>query len=300
MLNGIDISKWDAGWTPDNAVNPIGFVIQRASWALYKDSGFDTLLSEVLKIPIRGAYHYYSSGVPWKLQADLLLATVVDKGFAFYVLDYEQGFNNLSARTIAEAAEFVKYIKDQTGRPCLIYFNPDTFKINIMPNNYGTWANLQDVWIAQYPRSIGQKPLASAPALPSGLKTWRIWQYGADVANTAGKNAGRDYGGITPSMDLNYYNGTAEQMLAWLNLPVSPPPPPPPSRPAVVVVLAGVKVRKGPGGNFAQVGTLAVGTKVQILAEQKDASGNTWGQISTGWACMIYLGHVYIKYTDVP
>lgn len=39
MIIGVDISKYNLGWNPDKAVKPISFVIQRASWASYKDSG---------------------------------------------------------------------------------------------------------------------------------------------------------------------------------------------------------------------------------------------------------------------
>jgi len=216
---GVDVSKYNIGWDPDKALKPIDFVIQRASWSMYKDEKFDELLPGVAKIGVRGAYHYYSSGVSWKAQADLFLRIVADKGFHFYVVDYERAYNSLSARTIAEVSEFVKYVKAKTGKRCLIYFNPDVFKVDIRARGYGTWANMQDVWIAQYPYSIGQIPLATAPALPLGLSSWNIWQYGGgDINFTAGRHAGPDYGGGLAGMDLNYYNGSLDQMKAWLGI----------------------------------------------------------------------------------
>ena len=125
---GVDVSKYNAvfdtsgnyvGWNPDNAKKPISFVIQRASWSMYKDENFDVIYKQVIKIPVRGAYHYYSSSVPWKTQADFFLNVVKDKDFHFYVVDYESGYNVLDGRTIAEASEFVKYVKTQTGKKCL-------------------------------------------------------------------------------------------------------------------------------------------------------------------------------------
>ena len=238
---GIDVSKYDLGWKAANAVKPISFIIQRASYGIITDEQFAALLPEVQKIPIRGAYHYYSSNTNWKPQADRFLSVVKDNGFHFFALDYEQSYNTLDARTIAEVAEFVKYIKAQTGKPCLFYTNPDTFNVYIKPFGFTAWLNDQDFWVAQYPKSAGQTLLATYPVLPTGVNNWRIWQYGADAANTAGKSAGKDYGGITPSMDLNYYNGTIEQMRKWLD--IAPPDPDP--APIVVTVK---RVESIPGG----------------------------------------------------
>ena len=213
---GVDISKYNLGWDPDTAVKSIDFVIQRSSWASYKDSQFDALLPQVQKIDIRGAYHYYSSGVPWKTQADLFLGITKDKGFHFFVLDYEGAFNSLNGRTIAEASEFVKYIKAQTGKRCLIYFSPNIWSTAISNYGYASWCNSQDVWIAQYPWTLTQTPPYQSPKLPSGLTKWSIWQYGGgDVNYTAGRHAGPDYGGGLAGIDLNYFNGTREEMMTW-------------------------------------------------------------------------------------
>lgn len=227
---GLDVSKYNIGWDPDRAVKPIHFVIQRASWSVYKDEKFDQILPCVAKVPIRGAYHYYSSNVPWKSQADLFLSVTSAKGFHFYVVDYERAYNVLSTRTIAEVSEFVKYVKEKTGKRCMIYFSPDIFKVDIKPYGYANWANQQDVWIAQYPWSPTQVPVVTAPAMPTGLTTWKIWQYGgADIANSAGRLAGPDYGGGLAGIDLNCFNGTVEEMMAWANSTETSAPVPTPT-----------------------------------------------------------------------
>jgi hypothetical protein len=156
--------------------------------------------------------------VAWKAQADLFLATVKGKGFHFYVVDYEKAFNQLSKRTIAEVAEMVKYIKAQSGMKCMVYFSPSVYNEAIKPYGYDTWAHLQDVWIAQYPYTETQDPGKTTPAIPDNL-SWRIWQYGGgDVNFTAGRHAGADYGGGLQGIDLNYYNGTAQEMASWLGV----------------------------------------------------------------------------------
>ncbi len=237
MIIGVDVSKYNLGWSPDKAVKPISFVIQRASWSLYKDTGFDALLPEVLKIPIRGAYHYYSSGVPWKDQANLFLSITKNKGFHFYVVDYERAYNELSKRTIAEVAEMVSYIKGVTKQRCLVYFSPSIYNESIKPFGYDTWAKAQEIWIAQYPYTETQTPPTQTPAIPDGLP-WRIWQYGGgDVNNTAGRHAGADYGGGLVGIDLNCWHGTDADLLAWAGVKDAPVVAPTPTEPPIVIPI---------------------------------------------------------------
>lgn len=305
---GIDISKYNYGWTPDKATKPIEFVIQRSSWASYKDEKFDLLLPEVQKIPVRGVYHYYSSGVSWQYQANLMMDIVKDKGFHFYVVDYEGAYNVLNRRTTAEIYEFVKYVKAQTGKKCLVYFNQNIYNLYIKAYGYENWANQQDIWFAQYPLTLTQTPPYSAPKLPTGLDTWKFWQYGGgDVNFTAGRHAGADYGGGLQGMDLNYWNGTKDEMYSYFDVTTAPPVPveppvviPPVGKSATVVVTPAVNVRSGAGTQYPIAATsVPTGIKVSILEESKDSFGNTWGKITQGWVAMIYNTVVFIKYDAV-
>ena len=232
---GVDVSKYNVStdgkiiWNYANRKKPIDFVIQRASYGgslggQVKDELFDTLLPRVMQCPIRGAYHYYSSHSPWKAQADFFLNVVKDKGFQFYAIDYETAYNTLDKRTISEFAEMVKYIKAQTGKKVLCYFNWNVFTNFIKPYGYDAWINNEDVWYAWYPYQTSEDPPVSI-AKPIGMGNYRIHQYGAgDVGGTAGYNAGANYGGGSRGIDLNAYNGTIDDMRQWLNLETIPKP----------------------------------------------------------------------------
>ena len=181
---GVDVSKYNLGWDPDRATKPIDFVIQRASWAGYKDEQFDAIYAQVIKVPVRGAYHYYSSGVHWRVQADLFLNITRDRGYHFFVLDYETAYNNLDGRTIAEAAEFIKYVKEQTGKRCLLYFSPNVYNTFIKPFGYANWCNQQDVWMAQYPWTLtpGASLLcAQAANRADDLVNLAVWRRGCQL-----------------------------------------------------------------------------------------------------------------------
>ena len=211
---GVDVSKYNIGWNPDKATKHIDFVVQRASWAGYADEKFLALNEQVSKIPIRGAYHYYSSALPWTKQVAVFLKTTMGKGFTFYALDYERSYNNLNKRTIAEASEFVKFVKAQTGKPCLFYFSPSIYIEFIRPFGYTNWLNKQDIWVAQYPKTLTQTPPTQQPSMSKEITHWDFWQYGGgDVNFTAGRHAGADYGGGLVGIDLNYFGGTPQQLV---------------------------------------------------------------------------------------
>ena len=85
---GIDISKWDFPYTP----KPVDFVIQRLSYGLMQDERLAELTPLVIQAPVKGAYHYYSSGSPWQTQMDFFLGLEGGK-YDFLCLDIEKLFN---------------------------------------------------------------------------------------------------------------------------------------------------------------------------------------------------------------
>lgn len=301
MNVGVDVSKYNIGWNPDAAQRDISFVIQRASWSMYKDEKFDEMYKQVAKIPIRGAYHYYSSGVNWKLQADMFLNIVSEKNFHFYVLDYEKAFNNLTARTTAEVAEFVKYIKDKSNKICMIYFNQDVYNTAIKAFGYDNWANQQDVWIAQYPWTLTETISQNKPYMPSGLKNWKIWQYGGgDIAYTAGRYAGANYGGGLQGIDLNTYNGSIAEMRSWLGLEKDPPIIPPINNHTIAVVAkSNMNVRSGPGTNYSVIGGLVKNSTAVLEEVVKINSNSVWGKMGEDrYVCLYLNGFYYTNLTN--
>lgn len=58
--------------------------------------------------------------------------------------------------------------------------------------------------------------------------------------------------------------------------------------PATVTSKNGLNIRKGPGTQYANVGSYASGEKIHILA-QTTVSGAAWGRTDKGWVCMQYV-----------
>lgn len=225
---GVDISKWDVNyektkwWNPDNAKKAIDFVIQRLSYGGRADECVDILYPQSLKIPIRGCYHYYSTGIGAKEQADNFLKILGNKEFHFMVVDYEKAYNNLNANSLKEFRYMLDYIAGRTGKPTLAYFNLDVYNTVMKPFGSGNWINNYDIWIAQYPFAAFYKP-DGFPILPKEVRKWKVWQTsGGDVLNTIGRTLGATYGAIRQGIDTNLFNGTIEEMKAYLNINVSP------------------------------------------------------------------------------
>ncbi len=239
---GIDISKYEVKdikdingkvtsivdwWKPEKSTKQIDFVIQRASYGGRRDEYLELMYEESLKIPIRGAYHYFSTGIKWKDQADNFLSCISGKNYHFYMIDYETAYNNLNSTSFAELFEVVNYVKKITNKKVLVYFNPNIYQTYMKPYNVEAIIDNYDIAIAKYP----YKPLLNLNSFPtltlSGnrKKGAKVWQYGAgDVAGVPGYDEGFAYGSWRHGIDLDIFDGTVEDMRAWAGVDVIIPP----------------------------------------------------------------------------
>jgi len=214
---GIDVSKHQGIFNPDHAIKQIDFVIQRASWALTKDERFKIIWQGVQQFERRGAYHYYSSGVPWRAQADLLLNVTAGKDFKVLIVDYEAGYNNLNERTALELAKFLNYlIERRPGIKILVYSNSYAMRDLIIP--YVDISHI-DWWASFYP--LFPKPQTWQPKKLIELnRPWKFGQY-------TKKGKGADYGCAEQYVDLDVFNGTVEELNIYFGIGTVPSPPPP-------------------------------------------------------------------------
>lgn len=307
MITGVDVSKWNYGWNPSKATKPIGFVIQRSSYGVTKDEKFEELWEQSLKIPVRGFYHYYSSHINWKLQADFLLNLLAGKDYHFLAVDYERAFNTLDKRTIAELAEMVKYLKEKTGKKVLVYFNQDVYLTCVKYYGYENWAKEQDIWYAQYP--YGEPVL---PRLPYGLNKWTIWQWGgADVGGNEAATAGQYYGGGLQGIDLNWFDGTEADLRSFFGVsetiptpepePIPEPIPEPAPKPipidVVTVTVLYLNVRSGAGTSYDKVGYKLM-LQSSPIYEITIVDGNVWALGDTGWFALKYNNVYYTTWRE--
>jgi GH25 family lysozyme M1 (1,4-beta-N-acetylmuramidase) len=184
---GIDISKWDWPYTP----KLVDFIIQRLSYGMMKDERITELTPQVLSAPVRGAYHYYSSGSPWKSQADFFLGLEGGK-YDFLALDVEKLYNSPSSAFVNGVSQSMTYLADQSKKPVVLYINPDIWNTWLYPVQ--SQLLKYDIWLAQY----WFIRAASNPSVPKTLtQGWKFWQWND-----------RPY-------DQDVFNGTVADLTAW-------------------------------------------------------------------------------------
>jgi GH25 family lysozyme M1 (1,4-beta-N-acetylmuramidase) len=214
--HGIDIAYYELNYNPvPKPPRLVDFAIIRSSYGLIEDTGFRRMLPGVLAASAKGAYHYPSSAIAWKPQADFFIK-LMDGKFDFWAWDVEKSFNTSSI--IYGVVPAMNYIKQVTGKPGLLYLNPDMWRTWYLPIQKDL---LQfDIWLAHYQwiRNPEAAPTYfNIPGCSNMRRDWKFWQY--DDKGMGGR--GKEFGVGSLGLDLNVFNGTKEEMLAWLK--ITPP-----------------------------------------------------------------------------
>lgn len=286
---GIDMSRYqfsgDGKRKPDfDIINTTcAFVAVRSgiSWG-YVDQWF-RYSWEHLDVP-RLAYHVVYPGEIAARQMDHFLNIVKPQEHDRLVLDVELDHGYSKARITDTLLGCLEFILENTGRYPVIY-------------SRASWANQfldvselpqLDWWLADYlarrlpPLYTPEK--TPPPALPKGVTNWLIHQ-------TAERGNGSAVGVVSHYVDINRWNGTKEQMLAYFGLaempePPTPPEPEPPEPPEEPVKLFDAKVvttppnrlrtRYTPAGNLRpEADWLQSGAVVPVY----ETNGTNWWRV---------------------
>jgi len=238
--HGIDFSKYALDWIMPVEAN-IDFAIQRTSWGLHKDEKYENHSKRMNQVECRMAYHYYSSAVPWFAQYELFIDLVNNNPHTTYHgvwVDFEEGYNELTRRTAYEFAEFIRYLRKGFDGKVGGYCNRDTYTTKLAYYLSNDWLSDVPLWLAvpiepiiyisksdvlegtrEPPWGYWVGGLYRKLSRPKGL--WDLWQYSwrGDPAELGiiGKKA----------VDVNVFNGTVDDLKAWLKIDGTPQPPPP-------------------------------------------------------------------------
>ena len=211
MILGIDVSHWSGVMDWNKAVSAgARYAWVKATEALtFKDSQFDRNWSETDgKLP-RGAYHF------WRAASDPLaqarhFADIVgsDRGELPPMLDIEDVYSpKMTSKVVSDIVCCAVEIKKLFGRAPIIYTAKwywDTWIAT--PNCLAGW----DLAVAHYTTAL-------QPAMPKGWTKYKVWQKSAD-----GNRRGREFGAQADDMDLDYFNGTDAEFMAWAGISSMP------------------------------------------------------------------------------
>ena len=144
---------------------------------------------------IRGAYIFFNAAQDAAGQAQKFLSTVqIAENDLPPVLDIEKNEGVTGSKLIDSVQTWLEIMEKETGRKPIIYTGPSFWNSN-MNDQFGSYP----LWIARYGAS---KP----DPLPKGWDSWTFWQY-----TETGKVAG-----VNGSVDMNYFNGTLDDLLVFV------------------------------------------------------------------------------------
>ena len=209
---GIDVSRWQGviDW-PAVKSDGVSFAAIRATVGdFFTDDQFEANWRGAKDNDIfRCAYHVLRPDDDAVAQIDRFESVVGEAGDLPHVLDVEvdggQPNYIIRARTLASLQE----IEQRFGRTPLVYTADWFWTPHIGDVD---WADDYDLWVAHY-----YWPEVTTPKIPAGWMGWRIWQH---------SNKGT-ISGISASVDLNWFNGTMEDLIAYAGGTAPPPSPPP-------------------------------------------------------------------------
>ena len=267
---GIDVSRWqgEIDWSRV-AVAGYRFAIIRATVGnYYTDPRFYVNWEDARDVGLLiSAYHVVAPERPADSQIEHLFEVLDDRSPDFpLVLDIELSREVGREGITACAAECADLVEREEGRKPIIYTARWFWDNNVLDTP--DWSSY-DLWVAHYG--------VDNPTLPVVWDQWTLWQYS-------------DHGqvpGIDAATDLNWFNGSYDDLLAYVSVePVQDE-----------VSLAGLQarvtteqlyVRSGPSMNYGDVGDLHEGDVVNVVSL---AGEDVWIQIEPGkWAPFRFRG----------
>lgn len=203
VTQGVDVSHWNGqiDWAAVAAdSSQIKFAIAEAGeGSSTVDTKFSTNWQGIAAAGlIRGAAWFVQPGGDAASDMNLFLATAgaFGPGDLPPILWVETTAGQSPANIASYLNEALTRIQTRTGRTPIIYTSA-SFWENSLQNTTLTYH--ADIWIASWN--------ITCPSIPSSWGNWVIWQY-----SSAGS-----VNGITGAVDLNVFNGSAQDLVAYAN-----------------------------------------------------------------------------------
>lgn len=212
--HGIDVSKWQGEMNWSIAGSKVDFAFIRAgsitaySAEIYEDDQFirnSGLAPE--HINYLSYYWYFRPQYKVLEQADFFCNLIGDSFMSLRPVADVENTGGLTPDKVASAVQvFCNRIYENLSVWPSIYTRASFWNPYVADRDL--WDDL-DLWIARYSEYLTQ-PWSGTYLKPRDWDDWDFWQYSAD-----GNGKGHEYGGEAASMDLNYFNGTPQQLAAY-------------------------------------------------------------------------------------
>lgn len=257
MILGVDVSDYQprVDWPLLKAAG-VEFVIIKATQGNYhKQRLYKQHLDGANKAGlVTGFYHWHDPLEPYESQAEWFIKHTKGLDFQIAACDVEQQWADwqewsngnitkfIAPQTIsASARNILAYWDDRIPQKTVLYTRKSFIDGYAAPMK--KWAGNYPLWLAEYPYGSGRVtvswedfkakwlPTYNGPALPGGAKTWRFWQFTGDKFKLPGMYS-RESGNELSPADVNFFNGTVEQLHAFAGVTLpAPEPEPEPEQP---------------------------------------------------------------------
>jgi lysozyme len=221
---GIDVSRWEDDLTtpyqPDlskawaRGISFIGIKVSQNNWT---DKLFVYFWQHAKELGLlRLPYHFFDYSLTKKTPAEqakyFCEQIYKDPPEITPYLDYEEyapwGDLPIVSKSLSYIQQFMETVDAQLGKSCGLYTNKSVIKYNLGANLTPTWLTKRPLWIAN--------PSPIPPVIAPWSK-WSFWQYtfvGDGIA----------YGMESKGLDLDYYNGTIDDLKKEFSTNVETPP----------------------------------------------------------------------------
>lgn len=197
QATGIDVSHFQGtvNWQEVAASGAVFAFVKATQGITYVDPQFAVNWPAMKEVGLlRGAYHFYEPADDPQSQAQHFLSTVKpEPGDLPPVLDVEINGGVSGQQLWSGVSAWLQAVQSATGRQPLVYTAPGFWN----SNSPDLALTCHPLWLADY---------ASKPTLPEGWTTWQFWQH-SQTGTVAG---------VSGSVDLDCFNGTAQQLREWI------------------------------------------------------------------------------------
>ena len=235
MILGIDVCHWDTNinWGTLKSKG-VEFVFIKATQGNYlTDPMLNQYCADANKAGlIVGLYHWCDPIISASSQAAYFLKQTSGLTYQMASMDVEQQWADwsewskhnitkiLSRNQISEnGRQTAETVKNAINKPVVVYSS--SWFINEYSPVAVNWMKDYPLWFAHYPYKAGRtsatwesfandnKPKIAAPSLPTGITQWTFWQFTGDKFVLPGADS---------ALDVNYYNGTLDDLKKMLGI----------------------------------------------------------------------------------
>jgi len=270
---GIDVSRWqgEVDWQKVRAAGYRFAVIRATIGDFYTDPRFYANWSGAQDAGILvSAYHVVTPDKPAESQISYLFDVLDGRVSDFpLIVDVERDDGADLVEITQCIRDCLQVVQARDGRRPIIYTARWCWNRYVLTS--AAWQSY-DLWVASY---------TTDPVLPRDWSTWRFWQY-----SEQGKVSG-----IRAATDLNWFDGTYEDLLAYAGGDSEAPEIPKTGWRARVTTRK-LNVRSGPGIDFEDIGDLYEGEVIDILTLSGE---DVWVEFEPGkWAAVALKGERYL------